>query len=276
MKKKHALVIFSKFPEPGVTKTRLTEAHGGSLTPDEAAKLYRAMVLDTAATGLQGLVQCRRNTDSDIFDFFVSSSPADEMVRVKEMFKQAFPSDDIGYVVDQGENFDAHFNDCYRQIFDLGYHSVVCIGGDLPGLTPDMITRAFSSMSQLEAPSPSGAMVLAPCQAAGVSLVGITKTTRMDFTGVFYNGDGIAALDALMAIAAERRIPTALLETLSDVDYMEDLGHMISMINAMDYCSGFQSESQVPQRTLAFIRSIGLVTTTPPNTSHDPRSRLDG
>ena len=42
---KHALLLFSKVPEPGKTKTRLTTEHNGLLTPEEAAELYRALGL---------------------------------------------------------------------------------------------------------------------------------------------------------------------------------------------------------------------------------------
>ena len=64
-RKKHALVIFTKFPEPGVTKTRLIEENGGQLTPQEAADLYKAMVLDTANVGSCALDDCSRMDDLD-------------------------------------------------------------------------------------------------------------------------------------------------------------------------------------------------------------------
>ena len=98
----------------------------------------------------------------------------------------------------------------------------------------------------------------------------------MDFTGVFYNAEGYSALDALIHIAREKNMPTALHEALFDVDYMEDLGHIIAVINATEFTSRYQPGILVPQRTLAIIRSLGLATATPPNTSHDPRSKIDG
>jgi glycosyltransferase A (GT-A) superfamily protein (DUF2064 family) len=276
MSRKHALVLFSKYPEPGVTKTRLMEEYGGSLSAQEASDIYKAMVLDTAAVGLQALSRCRhKDGNGETFDFYISSSPRSAMTKVQKMFGAEFPAEGIHYVVDRGQNFDEHFNDCYRQLFEKGYHSVVCIGGDLPAITPDIITRAFLWLSKLEKDSPVGAMVLAPCQAGGVSLVGVTRDARVDFAGVFYNAEGVTALDALIDIAGRRKIPTALFEALSDVDYMEDLGHMISVINAMAYAAPFQPEIPVPERTLAFIRQVGLVANTPPNTSHDPRSKID-
>jgi len=53
--KKHAFLLFTKAPAPGVTKTRLTEARGGILTPEEAADFYRAKGASTAVT-LTGMI----------------------------------------------------------------------------------------------------------------------------------------------------------------------------------------------------------------------------
>jgi len=41
IQKKHALVLFTKSPQPGRTKTRLTHKLGGLLTEYEAALLYK-------------------------------------------------------------------------------------------------------------------------------------------------------------------------------------------------------------------------------------------
>jgi hypothetical protein len=98
----------------------------------------------------------------------------------------------------------------------------------------------------------------------------------MDFTGVFYNTGGVTALDVLIDIAERRHIPTALFEAISDVDLIEDLAHAICVINAMAYAARFQSGIVVPQRTRSFIQQMGLYANTPPNTSHDPRIRVDG
>jgi hypothetical protein len=274
--RKHALVLFTKYPEPGLTKTRLMEENGGNLTAEEAAALYKAMVLDTAAVALHALNNGLQD-DSRGDDFrFCISSPSDHLSKVREMFHAAFPLDGIDYVEDKGRNFDEHFESCYRQLFDRGYHTVVCIGGDLPGITPNLVSRAFRSLFRLGDPSGRGAMVLAPCQAGGVSLVGITSETPVSFEGVFYNSQGVTALDALIDLASQKDIPVALFEALFDVDYGEDLGHMISVINAMSYASRFDEGIVVPQRTLDLISSIGLAAISQPNESRDPRELIDG
>ncbi len=274
--RKHALVLFTKYPEPGLTKTRLTEENGGNLTPAEAAALYQAMVLDTASVALHALNNgLHDNHAEDDFRFCISS-PADHLPKVEEMFHAAFPLDVIEYVEDVGRNFDEHFDSCFRQLFDRGYQAVVCIGGDLPGITPNLVSRAFQALFRLGESSGRGAMVLAPCQAGGVSLVGITRETPVSFEGVFYNSRGITALDALIDLAAQQDIPVALFEALFDVDYGEDLGHMISVINAMSYASRFDPKLPVPQRTLDFIHSVGLAAISQPNESRDPRESIDG
>ncbi|WP_303720131.1 hypothetical protein [Malonomonas rubra] len=56
---KNALIFFTKVPTPGLTKTRLTTEHGGIFTPEEAAELYRAVMLDTAEVGFRALEQGR-------------------------------------------------------------------------------------------------------------------------------------------------------------------------------------------------------------------------
>ncbi|MBI5594307.1 MAG: DUF2064 domain-containing protein [Deltaproteobacteria bacterium] len=274
--RKHALVLFTKNPEPGLTKTRLMEENGGNLTAVEAAALYKAMVLDTASVAIHALNNCLHDDCQGNAFRFCISSPAEGLPLVQEMFKAAFPFEEIEFIADKGRNFDEHFDSCYRQLFDRGYHAVVCIGGDLPGITPDLVCRAFHSLFRLEEHSDCGAMALAPCQAGGVSLVGITRETPIVFEGVFYNPQGITALDALIDIASQKDIPVALFEALSDVDYGEDLGHMISVLNAMAYASRFDDGILVPARTLDFIRSTGLAAISQPNESKDPRELIDG
>lgn len=274
--RKNALVLFTKYPEPGVTKTRLIEENGGALTAEQAAGLYKAMVLDTAEVGLQALDFCRNADREAKFDLYVSTSPEENVAKVEAMFRSAFPQADIGCICDRGKNFDEHFNDSYRQLFAMGYDSVICIGGDLPCITPDLIVRSFNWLTRHDTVTPAGGMVLAPCQAAGVSLVGVTRSAGVDFTGVFYNAGGVSALDALVQIAEGKGIPTALYEALFDVDYMEDLAHIMAVINATAYTAQYQPEIMIPRRTRAMIADMGLVTDTPPNTSHDPRSMIDG
>ncbi|MDD5703830.1 MAG: DUF2064 domain-containing protein [Dehalococcoidales bacterium] len=280
-KRRHALSIFTKTPKPGTTKTRLTTKYGGSLSDQEAADLYRATMLDVTTASMRALKICRKtindSNNNDIYDLFISCTSEKDKNNLRTIFRDELSDTvDICYIIDRGSSFDEHFNDHYRQLFDKGYHSVVCIGGDLPTIYPEFICRAFQWLDYLHSQQGKGAMVIAPCQAAGVSLVGLTANAPMDFSGVFYNMEGISALEAIITIASKHGIPTAMLDTQADVDTMEDLGHTIAIIHAMKYASYFSPDSYVPERTLAWINKMGLVVCTPPNEEHDPRSNIDG
>ena len=275
---KHALSLFTKSPQPGITKTRLTQRFGGPLTDAEAAQFYRVTLLDVADAIWAALQICRQTSaKGESYDFVVSGTPESEIPRLQELFRAEFPdAATIRYIVDRGRNFDEHFNDHYRQLFSQGYRSVVCVGGDLPTVVPEFLHRAFQWLAYLEARSDRGGMVIAPCQAAGVSLVGLTANADMDFTGVFYNQQGTAALEAVIDIAAARGVPTTVLEALPDVDNTEDLAHTIAVIKATAYAMTYQSGIFLPRRTLAWIQENRLVVTTPPNMEHDPRGEVDG
>jgi len=282
MSKKHAFLLFTKAPVPGLTKTRLTTDRGGILTPEAAAEFYKSCMLDVAEIGFQALTELNQRaeqgtgTASGHHDFWVCCSPASEQPLLEKVFEEAGPwPGTIRFINDRGQNFDEHFDDAFQQLFDHGYHSVISIGGDLPTMPVSHIVRAFEWLAYFDSFSERGGFVQAPCQACGVSLVGYTKNTPMDSEGVFYNLDGVPALDAYTAKAKQRGVPVALLDAVADVDDLEDLAHAISLMNAISYSSTYQPELVVPKRTLAWINETGIIVSTPPNTQHDPRERID-
>jgi glycosyltransferase A (GT-A) superfamily protein (DUF2064 family) len=281
--RKHAFLLFSKAPTPGLTKTRLTEARGGILTPEEAADFYQSMLLDVAEIGFQAIGnlngQSRASVNGDAsehVDFVISCSPDAGQKRLERLFAQCGPwPAPIYFINDRGKTFDEHFDDAFRQLFERGYHSVVSIGGDLPTMPVNHIVLAFQWLEYFGSYSDRGGFVQAPCQECGVSLVGYTSETPMDSTGVFYNPDGIPALDAYVAKAAERGVPVASLTPVADVDDMHDLAHTVSLLRAIAYSCCYQPGLFLAKRTLAWITQHNIVVSTPPNAEHDPRERID-
>jgi len=278
---RHALVLFTKAPIPGSTKTRLTKERGGILTSQEAADLYRATLLDVTEIASAALDICRQEQVSangkepDAFDFVISCSPESARTDLEQLFAQEGPrACRVQFIIDQGRTFDEHFNDAFRQLFSLGYHSAVMIGGDLPALRPYHVQSAFNWLAYLESAG-HGALVLAPCQDCGVSLVGVTAGTPIDFGGVFYNYQGISALEKIVSLCAEARIPLAMLDQISDVDTAGDLAHAITLLGCMEYAVYSQPGLVMPSRTMAWVRRTGVVVTTPPNPNHDSRETVD-
>lgn len=278
---KHAFMLFTKAPTPGLAKTKLTKERGGILTPQEAADLYQAIMLDVAEIGYKALEQLNemagggeREGQPDSYDFVVCSSPNTEIQRLKHIFKETCPWP-IRYITDHGQNFNEHFDNGFKQLWKQGYHSVVSIGGDLPSMPFSHIVRAFQWLAYFDSVYRVGGLVHCPCQACGVSLVGLTETTPMDFDGVFYNSNGVPALDAIIALAAARGIPVAALDPVSDIDNAEDLAHALSLARSQAYVSRFQPEVMAPRRFLAWADVTGIEINTPPNLEHDPREAID-
>lgn len=280
--KKHAFMLFTKAPVSGTTKTRLTEARGGILTPQEAADFYTACLLDVADIGFKALQELNSLAKTDngdqpeLYDFIVSCSPPSDLSLLEALFAESGPwPGGIKFIVDRGSNFDQHFDDAFQQLFTLGYHSVVSIGGDLPVMPVSHIVNAFQWLAYFDSISINGGFVQAPCQECGVSLVGYTADTHMDSAGVFYNSDGVPALDAYVLKARNRDVPLANLSPVADVDDVHDLAHICSLMRAMAYANQYQPDGIVPRRTLAWIERNGIVISTPPNPEHDPRESID-
>lgn len=281
-KNKHALLLFTKVPAPGMTKTRLTKERGGIFSPEEALSFYQASLLDVVEICFRALdelnlpAQPGKEDPTDQYDLYISCSPVSKQVELEQYIKGAERwQAPIHFIVDRGDTFDQHFDDAFIQLFSRDYQSVVAVGGDMPTMPASHIVQAFQWLAYFDALSDKGGFIQAPCQACGVSLIGYTAKTAMDSQGVFYNQQGIPALDAYTIKASQRGIPTALLMPVADVDNIEDLAHTISLIKAIQYASHFQPDLFVPHRTLAWIDRMQLRISTPPNAEHDPRGDID-
>ena len=137
------------------------------------------------------------------------------------------------------------------------------------------IVQAFQWLDYYDSYSEQGGFVQAPCQECGVSLVGYTAKTPMDSTGVYYNLNGVPALDGYVNKAAARGVPVANLMQVADVDDTRDLAHTISLLRAAAYSVDCQPGLFLAHRTLDWINRTGVTVSTPPNAEHDPRENID-
>ena len=284
-KKKHALLIFTKPPLPGVVKTRMTTEYGGFLTMEQAAMFYRNCFYDVCEMGMHALIELQQKNermraedptvDEIQYDFFCSTTPPECIDQVRELFDKVGPWPmEVHLIVDRGSSFDEHFNDAFSQIFALGYESIVSIGGDVPTMPKSHIKQAFQWLDYFQAIGKPG-FAYAPCQECGTSLVGFSYNTVMDHTGVYYNMDGRPALDGYLEKLQEADVPSAYFEPVADVDETSDLAHAVSCMKAIREAAKYQ-DLFVPRRTLAWVEFMGIRVSTPPNDNHDPRDYLDG
>lgn len=139
--KKHALLLFSKPPVPGMVKTRLTTKHGGFLSEVQAAEFFKRSLYDVSELAMHALLELQAENDALVaadpdavkitYDFFVSTTPAENVELMRQTYDAIGPWPmEIHYLTDKGSTFDDHFDDAFRQIFALGYESIVSVGGD--------------------------------------------------------------------------------------------------------------------------------------------------
>ncbi len=285
--RKHALLLFSKPPVPGLVKTRLTKEFGGPLSPEQAAELFKRSIFDVAELCMfamydlevENLAQREADpsTDEMVYDFFVSTTPASNVELIKATFDEIGPwPREIHYISDHGATFDDHFDDAFAQIFAQGYETIVSVGGDIPTMPKTHIVQAFQWLHYFQDQGTPG-FVQAPCQECGTSMVGWCYNTAMDNQSIYYNMDGVPALDGYMKKlkAADPEIPSAFFSPVADIDEGSDLAHAMSCLRAIAEAAKHQPELYVARRVLAWIDFYGFTSVAPPNDNHDPRQYID-
>ncbi|MDO4502061.1 MAG: DUF2064 domain-containing protein [Coriobacteriia bacterium] len=283
--KKHALLIFSKAPQPGKVKTRLTRKFGGFLSDEQAAEFFKMCLFDVCEGSMHALMQLQAENDALVaedptadkitYDFFISTTPAENAELMRKTFEDLgqWPME-IHYLVDKGATFDEHFNNAFQQIFDMGYESIVSVGGDIPTMPKSHITQSFAWLDYFQSQGTPG-FVQAPCQECGTSLVGFSYNTPIDHTGIYYNMDGRPALDGYIEKIQAENIPSAYFSPVADIDEATDLAHAMSCMKAIAEAAKFQPDLYAPRRVLKWCELMGLRVTTPPNDEHDPRQYID-
>lgn len=282
---KHALLIFSKPPIPGLVKTRLTTKFGGIMGDEQAADFFKRCLFDVTECSMHALYYLQQAADEAYaadptkdhitYDLWVSTTPAENVQLMKDTYAELgeWPME-IHYMDDQGATFDDHFDYAIGKLFDMGYENFVSIGADVPTIPLNTIMQAFQWLEYFESQNVHG-FVCAPCQECGTSLVGWNRLTPLDNQGIYYNMDGRPALDGYMEKVRANDIPTAYFPPVADIDEMSDLAHALSCAKAVQEAAKWQTGQYVPRRMLAWCNFMGIRVSTPPNEEHDPRQYID-
>jgi hypothetical protein len=156
-----ALIVFGKIPRPGQVKTRLTPV----LTPDEAARLYRAFLQD-ALEQYDALAADVRLYLSDPTD------PGDLEIDVgakAQMFAQ------------EGDGLGERMNRALQETLADGYDAACLVGTDHPTLPTAYVRQAFRSLSD------DPALCIGPSEDGGFYLLGMTRPYPALFEGMTYS-----------------------------------------------------------------------------------------
>jgi len=208
----NTLVIFTRYPTPGTTKTRLIPALGA----EGAATLHRWMVERMVQEG-------RLLRDRFGVEVYVCFSGG----TVQEM--QLWLGDDLSYEAQQMGNLGDRLCGVLRDRFQVqsslscqsstSSQSVVMIGTDCPGISADLLERSFQHLKSVE-------LVIGPALDGGYYLIGVNDYYPQLFEGITWSSDRV--FQETIDRAEGQNLTWVALEPLPDIDRPEDLTYLPS------------------------------------------------
>ncbi len=220
----NALAIMAKAPLPGTVKTRLVPP----LTAEQAAELYRALLLDQLAHLRQVCGAMR----------YVFYTPADAGAILRDL-----GGADYSYRAQCNADLGRRMQQVFADLRRGGHSHIVLIGSDLPALPLAILDEAFALLACAEP-----RVVLGPSRDGGYYLVGMNRPTPEIFANMTWShdrvlADTIARLDGL-------GIAYSLLPAWFDLDTAEDL-QILRSLQDSESCAALE-------RTLACLEKSGV------------------
>jgi rSAM/selenodomain-associated transferase 2/rSAM/selenodomain-associated transferase 1 len=189
------LLVFSRYPEPGKTKTRLISALG----ENGAADLQRRM------TG--HALECAADLQAEaLVQVWFEGSDED---RMREMFSGGYkylpqPEGDLGQRM---------ANACEVSLQNKNSRAVI-VGTDCPTISASILRKAFFALSRSD-------LVLGPANDGGYYLIGLRRLVPQLFEGIAWGTSDVR--EQTLRVARDLGVSVELLDELADVDRPEDI-----------------------------------------------------
>jgi hypothetical protein len=197
---KEALVVMAKAPREGEVKTRLI----GEFTAAEAAAIYTNFLRDTFV--LVEAVGEERETVQIVLCYTPAGS--------EEAFENIEREGSL-MLAQRGGDLGERLINCFADLFEFGFGSVVVIGADSPTLPEEILIEAFDRLTG------ENDVVIGPAEDEGYYLIGMRKLHAEIFNDIPWGTD--RALAATEARVSEAGLELKLLPVWYDVDAPEEL-----------------------------------------------------
>ncbi len=191
------LVIFTRYPQPGTTKTRLIPAIGA----ERAAELQRKMTEHT--------VSRMANVDSRRIQVTVSFTGAE-----KSEMRNWLGSNDVSFRKQSTGNLGERLAAAFTRSFSTGRNRVIAIGTDCPQLDRRIIYKSFTHLRDRD-------LLLGPSTDGGYYLIGLSRQEQSIFSDVNWGGSRV--YEQTLAAARLANLSWRTLQPLTDVDRPSDL-----------------------------------------------------
>lgn len=199
---KNGLIIFTRIPEAGKTKTRLQS----KLSKEECTNLHKCFL-------------------KDIYDIFVNLNDIDIIICHTEegdlnILKNIFYKENL-YIKQYGNNLSEKMYNAIKEVLSLKYDKCVLIGTDIPEINEDDIISAFNLLNNND-------FVFGASYDGGYYLVGMKEANDI----IFKSGSG--NLKDIINIVEANNLKYGLTNKKHDIDDYEDLIDLSNRINGND------------------------------------------
>ena len=194
------LLIFTRFPRAGKTKTRLIPALG----KQGAAHLQQTMSEKTFAMARK--LSSRRKISLQVH--YTGGS---------QLEMQQWLNGKITCIRQVAGSLGDRLIHAFRAAFAGRMSKVIAIGTDCPALTPEIVEKGFQNLADSD-------LVLGPALDGGYYLIGLKKEDPALFSQIPWGLDQV--LDQTLKRAGKLGLSVYLLEPLADVDRPEDLCYL--------------------------------------------------
>ncbi|MEI6857792.1 TIGR04282 family arsenosugar biosynthesis glycosyltransferase [Psychrilyobacter sp.] len=201
-----AVVIMSRIPVPGKTKTRLE----GFLTSKECADLHRAFLKDILTM----------RTDKNKFLSYGDEGPLELVENILPYDVETFPQ--------RGENLGEKMKNVFIHLFSLGYENIVLFGADIPEITETDIENALKKLKKSD-------LVFGPTLDGGYYLVGMKKIHEIVFSDEIKWGSA-SVFEKTINLIKKKGIDVDLIDIQEDIDTKDDLINLYKRIKNTSVC----------------------------------------
>ena len=214
---KCCILVFTKYPKPGMVKTRLAEAIGF----EKAAQFYTCMVFDT----IEFVKQTR-------LPYTILFWPGEFELQVRERF-----GNEHSYAPQKGNDLSQRLINAFEMAFMQQYEYAVAIGSDSPDMPPGAIVKAFMMLKSDDA-------VIGPTDDGGYYLIGFSKSSfdPKIFKDILWStSEVLSQTDRHLRQNSQK---VSLLGSWFDIDTIEDL-RGFAQRNRSDSCTANNTFSYI-------------------------------
>ena len=194
------LIVFTRFPQPGKTKTRLIPALGAA----RAAELQKMMADYT-------LAQCCELASKRDLAIAVHYEGGDE-----RGLRGWIPSSMVCLPQSRG-TLGERLRYSFASSFAAGLEHVILVGSDCPFLTPEILASGFDLLQNND-------LVLGPAYDGGYYLIGLSRPEHSLWVDIDWGTANV--LQQTIEIARKKKMTLALLPPLADIDRPRDLHYL--------------------------------------------------